>query len=330
MEDAEWVPVDGPNSVAAVRRRAAKLAVEVGFDEPRAAEVGIVATELATNLAKHAGTGVVLLRRARSRETAGVELVSTDSGPGMKDIDLYATDGYSTAGTLGIGLGAVRRLASSYDAYSLPGRGTVIAAAFWPDRRPRPAAARVSSLTRPMDGESTCGDGVAVRVDDNVVIVLLVDGLGHGPLAAFASREAVRVFLSAPVASPGTLLAAVHEGIRATRGAAAAVAEIDRDAGRLRYAGLGNISGWIEQNERREGMVSVPGIAGGPGGSIREMTYDLAPDAVVVLHSDGLTSRWSLGDYPGLRARSAVVVASTLLRDVGRRRDDASVSVAVP
>ena len=97
----------------------------------RVAELAIVAAELTSNLVKHAQEGVLLLRPARTGDVAGVELIAIDSGPGMADLTVSSRDGHSTTGTLGIGLGAIARQASWYDAWSRPGRGTVLAVQVW-------------------------------------------------------------------------------------------------------------------------------------------------------------------------------------------------------
>lgn len=96
----------------------------------------------------------------------------------------------------------------------------------------------------------------------------------------------------------------------------------------LRYAGLGNITAQVVAGGRRRGLVSLPGIAGHQRPTVREYEYGLEPQDLLVMHSDGVVDRWQLDDYPGLAARSPLVVAATVLRDAGTRRDDACVLVA--
>lgn len=323
-----WFRVDDASVAGTVRREAVRLAQHVGFDADRAAEVGIVATELASNLSKHAVDGNVILRVVRAVDVAGVQVLAIDAGPGMADTRLAAQDGRSTAGSLGIGLGAVARLASTVDGFSQPGRGTVMLATLWPhgSRAGTPAAPAAAALTRPMTGESVCGDAGAIRADGGSVVVVLADGLGHGALAAGASLEAVRVFRESQGA-PADLLRTLHRRLGSTRGAAIAVAEVDCVSRTVRYAGVGNISGWIVDGPTRIGLVSMPGIAGHQVRTVRELRYDLPPSATVVLHSDGLSEKWDLTAYPGLRGRDPAVIAATLLRDAGVRHDDASVLV---
>ena len=324
-EDVAWMRVESESSPGALRRRAVELAERVGLDADRTGEIAIVATELATNLTKYAQQGSMVLRILRRDHVGGLEMIAMDHGPGMRDARALFVDGASTSGTLGIGLGAVRRLPNSYDVYSLPGQGTVLTAAFWPGEvdAHEPAA----GLTRPVDGEDECGDAYAVRRTDRGVLMMMADGLGHGPLAARASAEAVRAFRESSSESPVALLRELSERMSATRGAAVAVADLDLGARRLTYSGVGNIAGRIVGSSRPRGLTSMPGIVGHNVRAARAMVYPLEPDSWVVLHSDGLTEKWSVADYPGLLDCSPLVVAATLLRDAAVRRDDAGVLV---
>ena len=329
VEDIGWFSVVDVSAVGTVRRAAMRLADKMGYDEQRAGQVGIVATEIATNLVAHASEGAVLLRIVRSADLGGVEVVAFDRGPGIADIADALRDGKSSAGTLGLGLGAIGRLATHWDVHSVVGRGTVLAATLWPAGTNAVGDGTASGVTRPIPGEEQCGDGWAVRTDDGCLQVMLSDGLGHGPLAALATARAVAAFLDGPRERPAEVLRRLHGLIGNTRGAAIAVADLDVEAGCLLYAGIGNIAGSIVQaDDKRRGLLSQPGIVGPRSGRLREGSYDLAFGAVVVLQSDGVRERWDAAEYPGLFDRDPVVVAATLLRDEGLRRDDASVVVA--
>jgi len=120
------VPVRENTDVAQARRVALGVAHEAGLDENGAGTVGIVTTEAATNLLKHGGGGEIVVRRAG--RGAVVELLAIDRGKGMADIERCLEDGYSTAGSPGNGLGAIRRLALHFDCFSAPDQGTVLLA----------------------------------------------------------------------------------------------------------------------------------------------------------------------------------------------------------
>jgi anti-sigma regulatory factor (Ser/Thr protein kinase) len=321
-----WFRFDDHSAVGAARRHAVEAAQALQLSDRKVADLAIIATELGTNLIRHATDGVLLVRPVREADNAGMELVSIDSGPGIADLERFHRDGHSTAGTLGIGLGAVMRLADRYDAYSTPGRGTVMVAQMWQQRHP--ASAWAEALTRPMTGETVSGDGYAIRHDDGRGLVLVCDGLGHGPLAAAATQAALNIFASTAVDSPAAVVERLHRGMSHTRGAALLVALIDPGASVVRVCGLGNISAVILTGNERRGVVSMPGIAGHGKASIREFEYPCAPDSLLVAHSDGVTDRWDLNAYDGLQTRAPLLVAATVLRDAGVRRDDACVLAA--
>jgi anti-sigma regulatory factor (Ser/Thr protein kinase) len=327
LDEGLWFRVEAAGTASAVRRAAERLAIELGMTDPRRADLSIVAAEVASNLVKHADQGVLLLRPVRADGLAGVELIAIDSGPGMRDVAHSVGDGHSTAGTLGIGFGAIVRQASWYDVHSVPGRGTVLAVQVWPG--PPPAPGWAAGVTRPLTGEPISGDGWATRTVDGRRQVLVCDGLGHGRLAAAATHEAVRVFAETPAGPPAVVVEALHRALNHTRGAALAVAELDADAAVVRYAGLGNIAGSVQQPDgTRRGLVSLPGIAGHQRRTIREYDYPMPAGAVVIMHSDGVVDRWTIADQPGLLGHSPLLVAAAVLRDAGTRRDDACVLAA--
>lgn len=322
LDAGAWFPMGETATASAARRAAERVADQLGFSERNTADLSIVVAEAAANLVKHARDGVMLVRPARTIEQAGVEIIAIDRGPGMADVARSIGDGHSTAGTLGIGLGAIVRQSSWSDMHSVPGKGTVLVAQVWPAD---PPATWASGLTRPLTGEPVSGDAYAIKESDGRRQLLMVDGLGHGGLAAAAASEAVRAFAETPVASPAAVVETLHRRLSHTRGAALAVAELT--AGVVRYAGLGNIAGTVLTLGGRRGMVSLPGIAGHQRRQIREFDYPLDPDAIVLLHSDGVVDRWNPADYPGLLSHSPAVIAATVLRDAGTRRDDAGVLV---
>lgn len=326
-DDLEWIPVEESSAPGHVRGAAMALARRLGFSDHRVGEIAIAATELATNLQLHARQGIMLLRLRREGEEGAVELVAIDRGPGIDDFDERMRDGHSTAGTLGIGLGAIKRLASRFDVHSVLDRGTVMSATFW--RADAPVGEPVvAAITRAIAGETVCGDACAKRVDGGVTTLLLADGLGHGELAAHAARESVRIFVTGSDTDPTTILQQIDRALRATRGAAIAVVRIDPARTMLTFAGVGNVATWVDDGERRRELASTPGIVGHNLRRINQVEIPLTPGALVIMHSDGLSSKWTLASYPGLRSKSPLVVAATILRDAGIRHDDAGIVVA--
>lgn len=316
---------DDATRVGAVRRAATAMASGLGLAAYRVADLAIIATELATNLVKHAHEGMMHVRPVRDADDAGVQLVSIDSGPGMADVARSQSDGESTAGTLGIGLGAVARLADRCEICSTPGRGTIVVAEVW-SRKPSGGQTWADGITRALSGETVSGDGFAHRMSGNRYQVMVCDGLGHGPLAATASQAAFRAFHEAPEVSPADVVRHLDAALAHTRGAALAVAEIDTWTATVRQCGLGNIASSVISDGERRGLISLPGIAGHHRGAVREFGHPFPAGAVLVMHSDGVSGRWDLDPYQ--KKQSPLVTAATVLRDAGIRRDDACVLVA--
>ena len=327
-QDMRWLAVEDASAVPSCRAAGQALASRLGFPAARAEQLALAVTEAASNLHKHARQGSLLLRVNRDLEQPGIDLVTIDAGPGLADVSEARRDGHSTAGTLGIGLGAIGRLADFTDLYSAPGHGTVLVARFWPVPGPTvpgsPVIAR-AGLIRPMTGETECGDDFAAVQAGDTVTAIMCDGLGHGPLAAAAASQAVAAVLDQPDGEPAALLERVHRRMAGTRGGAVGIVQLSGPV--ARFAGLGNIAASILSGGTRKSMLSVPGIAGFQARVIRQFEYDVPPGAAVILHSDGISSRWEVAAVPGLAARDPLVIAAVLLAEAGQHRDDAGVLV---
>jgi anti-sigma regulatory factor (Ser/Thr protein kinase) len=328
LQDPTVIPVDDATRAGEVRRAAVALAAAIGFGEADQGRVALAATEAATNLVKHASGGEVVLRSLSAAEGGGLELLALDRGPGMADPGQCLRDGFSTAGTSGAGLGAIRRMSDLFDITSAPGSGTVLVARFG-ERAAAPVTpppCEVGAVCLPVAGEEACGDGWAVETSPDRTAILVVDGLGHGLPAARAAAEAVRVFRpAAPRSEPADLLPMLHAALRPTRGAAAAVAVIERVTRTLRFAGVGNIGGTILGPARRQGLVCVSGTLGHELRKVQSFDYPWPDGGQLILFSDGLGSQWDLARYPGLAGRHPAVIAGVLYRDFCRGRDDVTV-----
>jgi anti-sigma regulatory factor (Ser/Thr protein kinase) len=326
------VAVEDQTHVAEARRTALRLAASLGFDQTASGNVGLVVTEAAKNVIKHAGGGEILLRAWRQCQDSLVEMLAIDRGPGIANLSRSFEDGYSTTGTPGNGLGAISRLATFHDIYSQPGIGTVLLAQI----RFQTSAAGglrasprfdVGAVSVPKPGESVCGDAWGFQTAPGGRARLIVaDGLGHGILAAEASREAVRVHAENAQESGADLMRHIHDALRSTRGAAVALAEIDPGEHTLLYTGIGNIAGKVTSpGGPGYHVVSQPGTAGHELHRIVEFRYSWEPGSTLILSSDGLSTHWSLDRYPGLAHRHPALIAGVLYRDCSRSRDDTTV-----
>ncbi len=324
------VEVTDASQIGEARRQATILTRALDFDETQGGRAALVITEAATNLVKHAGGGQVWMSPSRTLDQDCLDVLAMDKGPGMADLERCFRDGYSTAGSPGTGLGAIARLADEVDIYTAPEAGTVLFARIGKQPRERkqtPAAdpSHLGVVQLAMRGEPVCGDGWAVARTAERTILLLVDGLGHGPIAAEAAREAIRIFRENARLSPVEIVQASHDALRSTRGAAAVLSEIDCRAQTLRYAGIGNISGAIFSEGVSRNLVSQNGTLGHQMRKVQEFTYPFPAGALLILHSDGLTTHWRLDQYAGLAARSLMLITGVLFRDFCRGRDDVTI-----
>jgi anti-sigma regulatory factor (Ser/Thr protein kinase) len=328
------ITVDEPSKAGEARRRASELAAGLGFDDERRGRVALVVTEAVSNLIKHAGGGELVVQGWREgAEGSRLEVLALDRGPGMTDVSRCLTDGYSTVGSLGHGLGAMARMADDFGIYSAPELGTAVWAGFRMEPRPGTSGgpildAGVVSLATP--GEDVCGDDWVMLDRGGRAFLLVVDGLGHGTPAAQAAAAAVEVFRTCASEEPGEIIAAIHATLHATRGAALAIARVNPVQGTVHFAGVGNVAGVIldASTGRSQNMVSLNGTAGLAVRKIQHFEYAWTEESLLILHSDGLGSRWDLDRYPGLSREVPGLLAGVLYRDHRRGRDDVTVAVA--
>ena len=321
------LPIREPSQIADARRRAADRARTLSLPEVASGRLSIIVTELATNLVKFARDGTLLLGPYEDDDGEGIQVLALDKGPGMASVARCMEDGFSTAGSAGCGLGAVRRMAKGFAIESWPS-GTAVMARVGPGKAGRGAAPNWGLLEIPLAGEASCGDAICVRRNGSGWTILVADGLGHGPQAADASMQALRLFRRVEAELPAEIIAQVHQGLRHTRGAAVAVARLDAAKGTLEFSGIGNIAGTIVTAREHHHLVSLPGTAGHNARKIATFEYPFPAGSLLVMHSDGLSSSWTLDAHPGLFAAHPLVIAGVLFRDHARARDDASVIVA--
>jgi anti-sigma regulatory factor (Ser/Thr protein kinase) len=320
----EFVPVTDTSSVGEVRRVALLAAQRLGFDETRCGEFALLGTESARNVLIHGGGGQVVIAGIKDGNEPVARILAMDKGPGIANVPQAMSDGYSTAGTMGAGLGAMKRKSTTLELFTGK-QGTIVlmelGKAVVRDKL------QIAGLAVPYPGERVCGDGWTFHHSNERMMVLVVDGLGHGIEAAEAAQEAIATFHKRVELSPAEILGYVHDALRKTRGAVAAIAEIRPKEKTLRYVGVGNISAVLLSGGASRSLVSHNGTLGMTIAKIQEFSVEWPADGVLVLHSDGLQTRWDLAGYAGLMVRHPAVIGGALLRDFRRQRDDASVVV---
>ncbi|KAA9149835.1 SpoIIE family protein phosphatase [Amycolatopsis acidicola] len=318
--------VSEDSHVSRARRLAAAAAQQAGLPSAQVHRVALAATELATNLTKHAGRGVISVMRV----PGALDVLATDRGPGIARLEESLRDGFSTTGTMGGGLGSARRAADFFDVYTLVGRGTAVLAR-WHTGDPALPGLRLGAARLTAPGETACGDMWAAAEHDGVVTVALADGLGHGDPAATAAGAAVELVSTSAGLRPVRILDVMQTALARTRGATVAVVQLATAGETLRFCGIGNISTrhYPRPGERVRRLLSRPGIVGASaGGRPAETAEAWSRAGTLVLHTDGVSDRWNAEDWPGLFRHDPAVAAAWILGQHGRGRDDACVVVA--
>ncbi len=311
------------SQIAAARRAAAAMGEEIGLDADRLGRAALVVTELATNLHKHAQQGRIILRHANDPTGAYLDIMSVDQGPGMSNVAQASAQGYSTTGTSGSGMGIIGRQADSFEVFSRADKGTVASARIF--QTAPSAKVAIGAVVDNYPGEQVCGDGWLFADTAAGPTLLVVDGTGHGLLAAKAAGIAADIFTTHAEKDIVDIVERIHGALLSTRGAAVAVARIDAASRQVRFVGVGNIAGATLTGGEVKRMVSHNGTAGHLAPRIREFTYPFTSPPAVVMHSDGLSARWDLNEYPGLSVAHPSLIAGVLFRDFRRGRDDATV-----
>ncbi|MEU1870732.1 SpoIIE family protein phosphatase [Streptomyces sp. NPDC019793] len=344
------IPLQDSTRVRDARVAAEAACAAGGMNAHSTAVAALVATELATNLVKHADGGRIIINLTGPSDTLAeaapqVQIISLDHGPGIDDVQAALRDGCTTsADSLGAGLGTCLRISSDFDLHSRPGRGTVAMARIGPSvpsagRRSRAVrsatGARAGGVNTSLAHAEHSGDSFAWVRSGPLLTLMLADGLGHGEAAAQASTAAVHALRATADRPPAEILSHLHAALHDTRGAAVGVAQLDEDRARLSFAGIGDTGARLRTGGTWHALTSHPGIVGAHFPArvpLHEQAWQA--DSLLVLHSDGLPSRWEPPQDPTLQAHDPALVAAVVLRDAGSAarpvRDDTSVAVLVP
>lgn len=327
--------IEDRSFVSYVKREIHSQVSHSRFTQMKVGEIDIVVSELSSNLIKHAGGGEMLCRLSEGEVNTRFEILTLDNGPGIPDVARMMRDGVSTTGTLGHGLGAIDRLSSQSQIYSIPGWGTIVYAAF--DSTPAPLYSKkagalnldVRSICVNKPREVVCGDGYFVKRTETDVRIFFGDGLGHGQHAKDAIEKAVSAFRVSTEPDPADVLRLIHEQVRRTRGMVATVAIFDLEQSTWRLCGVGNINTRLYTGIQFKNYVPYNGTIGmNIPNSLKTSVYEVEKNQHLIMCSDGIRSRWDLNKYQAIFRSDPIVLAGCLYKDFSRRTDDSSVLIA--
>lgn len=327
-------PTQDESTLVLLRSKIFAIAKRLGIPDLRREDILLVAAELATNNIKHAdGRGMI---QVWQQPGPVLDILSLDYGPGIADIAKAEQDGFSTANTFGKGLGAIRRLSDESYFYSqhkgsgpvTKWSGTVFLARF------HLAADKGSMLgndigmfSRSLSDTRHNGDRIYLLRKEGRLRWLHLDGLGHGAEAQSATAN-----LASHVDHPeglGAILTGVDRQLVPTRGAVAAVCEIDVARRDLQLLGVGDMHARIFEKDEMQYVSFAPGILGREHRATAPFRAKLGPRSVVVTASDGIRRNWDTGNFVGLFNQHPQLIAYTLGNIMGRVSDDQSICVSV-
>jgi len=125
------VAINSDQDIVTARQEGRVLATRLCFSSVDATFIATAISELARNILAYAGKGEIMLRATHGSNREGILVVASDNGPGIRDIPQALRDGFSTSGSLGLGLPGVRRLMDEFEIKSQPGRGTTVSVKKW-------------------------------------------------------------------------------------------------------------------------------------------------------------------------------------------------------
>jgi anti-sigma regulatory factor (Ser/Thr protein kinase)/serine/threonine protein phosphatase PrpC len=323
--------VDQPAQVKQAAHLARSFAHSLGFGPAECEEIALVATELATNLVRHASGGTLTLSQIDALDRVGIRIESEDFGPGIADVERALMDGFSTGGSLGFGLGTVNRLMDDLEIYSRSPHGVHLVSQRW--IRPQRKEVRLEGLqfgaaTRAYRYASENGDAFVILEWNRFALAGVIDGLGHGPFAQRAAQTA-RQYLEQHFDQPlESLFRGVQRACRATRGVVMALARFDLAQQKLTVGSVGNIEVRLFGSPTHFSLIVRRGVIGLNAPSPVLLDHPWDSTCVLVMHSDGLRTHWAWDDFPELAQAAPNVIAQRLLHALGKLEDDATVVVA--
>ncbi len=331
------------------RRSIVEESKKLGFNPTELAEISIVINELCTNFIKHkAVDGTLNFKILNETDRVGIEITAQDKGPGIKDVDEVIKNGVSTKGTMGGGVGAIKRLMDSFEIYSnynnskyisfesnhpdLESIGTLIILKKWTSSSSKHEEndIKFSILSRPHPGLGVNGDHYFVKKFKDRCIFAVIDGLGHGVEANLAAKLVSEIINENTHKSTEDMLITINGGISHTRGAVAGIILIDTIKREFQYSAVGNIEFRYKSDGSTERFIPTSGILGAHSNKkiiVHRHVYEKG--AIITMCTDGISNKWDYASYIDTFAFNPSAFANSILKDFGKATDDATILVAV-
>lgn len=321
-----------------LRSKLSAIAQRLGIPDWKRENILLVASELVSNNVKHAGGRGLI--QVWQQPGPVLDILALDFGPGIANLRQAEEDGYSTAKTLGKGLGSIRRLSDElliYTQQESPGRvkkwsGTVFLARFFPGDNKEASGAgilpgfKIGLFSRSLSDLRYNGDRIYLQQVDGKLRWLHLDALGHGELA-----QAATINLAVRLANDENMIAvleAVNNQLVGSRGAVAVIGEVDLGQNKVQLVGVGDMHAHLYNEEQIDSIPFAPGILGKEHRTPTVFQADFGKKSLVVSASDGIRRNWDVANFNGLFNQHPQLIAYTLGNIMARISDDQSIFVA--
>ncbi|HUX64041.1 ATP-binding protein [Sulfuricella sp.] len=337
-------PVQNESALILLRSRLSAIAQRLGLSDQKRENMLLVASEMVSNQVKHAnGRG---LFQVWQQPGPILDILALDFGPGISCLSQARQDGYSSANTLGKGLGSIYRLSDESFVYTqqesiAPKKkwsGTVFLSRFRPGgkkndydkdtsaARGGAAALEIGLFSRSLSDNRYNGDRIYLQKTGDTLRWLHLDGLGHGEQAQAATANLASHLSHCD--TPASVLAAVDRQLKGTRGAVAIIGELGLASKALNILGVGDMHAHVMDDEDMYNLSFAPGVLGKEHQNPAEFSFAFGKRCLMISASDGIRRNWDVSNFPGLFHQHPQLIAYTLGNIMGRISDDQSLCVA--
>lgn len=327
-----------------LRSRLQAAARRMGFNDTQRQNMVLVAAEMVSNQIKYAGGRGML--QIWQQPGPVLDIVAVDFGPGIANLRQAEKDGYSTANTLGKGLGSIRRLSHESGIYTMPATGTgnnapwhgsVFWSRFFPSDKsmasvqstqaPSPAHPefKVGLFARALSDDRYTGDRIYLERNDRTLRWLHLDGLGHGEFAQQATNDLAGLLFRS--AETSQVLNLVDRQLKATRGAVAMLCDLNLSEKKIQILGVGDMSAHCFIDDKLQSITFSPGILGKEHKTPQISHLGYEKQCTIITASDGIRRSWKQESFPGLFNQHPQLIAYVLGNIMGRTSDDQSMCV---
>jgi anti-sigma regulatory factor (Ser/Thr protein kinase) len=323
------IPIYDEASVSSARLRVREISRELNLTIELTESAALIASELTHNQLAHAKQGYFSVKALERQGIKGLEVMAADIGPGIEKPSLAFEDKIPTSGSLGAGLGAVRRIADEFEVDDRISEGTcVVARKFEAATAP---SCEIAIMGRPYPGESISGDDGVFLQSESGFLAGVADGLGHGPEARQSSNRAIEALIQMRETELDQIVVRLDSELAGSRGCAMSIMRFIEKDQILESVAVGDVHSHLYRLREAHFFTSTPLILGERRLRPLKSRVERVPivvGSVLIMFTDGLKSRTSLKGQLDVLRQPAIAIAQHLLENESRPDDDVLVLVA--